>query len=143
MSTINPSLKILMNLAKVQAIISRRFDGLSMHGIGFNDFMILYLLQQSPGQKMRRIDLAEKIGLTASGVTRMLLPMEKTGLITREANERDARVSYVVLTEAGKRVFEEAKETAGYVAKEIIPAEKTKNLGPLSDLLFGLGGNIT
>jgi len=131
-----------MNLAKVQAVISRRFDGLSMHGIGFNDFMILYLLQQSPGQKMRRIDLAEKIGLTASGVTRMLLPMEKTGLITREANERDARVSYVVLTEAGKRVFEEAKETAAYVAKEIIPAEKAKNLSPLSDILFGLGGNI-
>lgn len=143
MSTINNSLKILMNLAKIQSILSRRFDGLSAHGIGFNDFMILYLLKQSAGEKMRRIDLAEKIGLTASGVTRLLLPMEKTGLITREANERDARVSYVVLTETGKRIFEEAKETAAYVAKEIIPAEKVKNIGPLSDILIGLGGNIT
>jgi DNA-binding MarR family transcriptional regulator len=143
MSTINNSLKILMNLAKIQSVISRRFDGLSIHGIGFNDFMILYLLKQSTGERMRRIDLAEKIGLTASGVTRMLIPMEKTGLIAREANERDARVSYVVLTEAGKRIFEEARETAGYVAKEIIPAEKAKNIGPLSDILLGLGGNIT
>jgi DNA-binding MarR family transcriptional regulator len=131
-----------MNLAKVQAVISRRFDRLSVHGIGFNDFMILYQLKQATGERMRRIDLAEKIGLTASGVTRMLLPLEKIGLIKREVNERDARVSYVVLTETGKQLFEDAKETANILAKEIIPAEKAKNITPLSDLLTDLGGNI-
>ncbi|NQX40750.1 hypothetical protein SAMN05421820_104155 [Pedobacter steynii] len=51
-----------MNLAKVQAVISRRFDRLNIHGIGFNDFMILYLLLQSAAGKMRRIDLADQIG---------------------------------------------------------------------------------
>ena len=134
---------MLMNLAKTQAVISRRFDRLSVHGIGFNDFMILYLLRQATGEKMRRIDLAEKIGLTASGVTRMLVPLEKIGLIKREANERDARVSYVVLTATGKQLFEDAKETANALAREIIPTEKTKNIAPLSDLLTDLGGNIT
>jgi DNA-binding MarR family transcriptional regulator len=143
MSPINQSLKILMNLTKVQAVISRRFDRLSVHGIGFNDFIILYILVQTEGKRIRRIDLAEKIGLTASGVTRMLLPLEKTGLVKREANERDARVSYVVLTEAGKRLFEEARETAGSLAKDIIPAEKAKKIhAPLSDILTELGGNI-
>ncbi|MDB5009582.1 MAG: MarR family transcriptional regulator, partial [Mucilaginibacter sp.] len=53
MSIINFSLKTLMNLAKVQAVMSRRFDRLNMHGIGFNDFIILYLLQQSADGKMR------------------------------------------------------------------------------------------
>jgi DNA-binding MarR family transcriptional regulator len=143
MSTINQSLKILMNLAKVQAVIARRFDRLSIHGIGFNDFMILYLLGQATGSRMRRIDLAEKIGLTASGVTRILLPLEKIGLVTKEANERDARVSYVVLTKTGQQLFEEAKETANSLAKEIIPGEKAKNINtPLSDILTELGGNI-
>lgn len=133
-----------MNLTKVQAVISRRFDSLSIHGIGFNDFIILYLLGQAPGEKMRRIDLAEKIGLTASGVTRMLLPLEKIGLVTRETNERDARVSYVVLTKTGQQLFEDAKETAAFLAKQIIPAEKAKNISaPLSDILTELGGNIT
>lgn len=127
MSTINHSLKLLMNLAKMQAIMSRRFDGLSVHGIGFSDFMILYLLQQAPGERLRRTDLAEKVGLTASGITRMLLPMEKTGLVSRESSERDARVSYAVLTPAGRRVYEEAKETANAIAKEIVPAEITRN----------------
>ncbi|WCT14779.1 MarR family winged helix-turn-helix transcriptional regulator [Mucilaginibacter jinjuensis] len=143
MPIINSSLKILMNLAKVQAVIARRFDRLNMHGIGFSDFVILYLLQQSADGKMRRIDLADRIGLTASGITRMLLPMEKIGLVSREANERDARVSYVVLTQAGRQLFEDAKLTAEAVAAEIIPGEREKKFNPLTDLLAMLGGNIS
>ncbi|TDW48144.1 MarR family transcriptional regulator [Flavobacterium sp. 270] len=142
MSTINSSLLLLMNIAKVQSIIARRFDKLSVHGLGFSDFVILNLLEKNPDEKMRRIDLAEKIGLTASGVTRLLLPMEKTGLIKRESNERDGRVSYVVVTEAGKRIYEEAKHTAELIASELLPAGKAKNLKVLSDILFELGGDI-
>lgn len=142
MSNTNHSLKILMNLTKVQSVISRRFDPLSIHGIGFNDFMILYVLMQAEGAGMRRVDLAEKIGLTASGVTRMLLPLEKTGLIKRESNERDARISYVVLTETGRQLFEYAKVTASNLAKGIIPIDKVKNITILADLLADLGGNI-
>ena len=134
---------MLMNLAKVQAALSRRFDRLSMHGISFNDFMILFLLHRAAGEQMRRIDLADNMGVTASGITRMLLPLEKIGLIKREANERDARVSYVALTAAGKRLYEDARETANALAKEIIPAEKIKNAGPLTDILAHLGGSIS
>lgn len=131
-----------MNLLKVQTQVARRFDRLSIHGISFSDFAILYLLQQAPDGKLRRIDLAEKTGLTASGITRMLLPMEKTGLVGREANERDARVSYVVLTAAGRTLYEDARETANAVAKEIVPADHIKNNQPLTALLKLLGGNI-
>lgn len=121
--------------------MSRRFDGLSVHGIGFTDFAILYLLHQSPAGRLRRTDLAEKAGLTASGITRMLLPMEKTGLVAREASERDARVSYATLTPAGRRIFEEAKETANAIAKEILPADITRNQS-LTELFKLLGTTI-
>lgn len=142
MSTINHSLKFIMNLAKIQAVIARRFDKLSVHGIGFNDFLILYLLQQAPGGKLRRIDLAENIGLTASGVTRMLLPLEKIGLIGRETNERDARVTYATLTAAGRQLYEEAKETANNIAKDIIAPEHVKNNQPVTALFKMLGASI-
>ena len=142
MKTIDPSLLLLMNLSKVQSLLSRRFDRLSVHGIGFNDFMILYLLRQAPGEKMRRVDLADGIGLTSSGVTRMLVPMEQIGLIKREINERDARVSYVVLTETGKTIFTDALKTAGYLAQEILPAAKAKKISALSEIMGELGGNI-
>ena len=142
MKAIDPSLKLLMNLAKVQALLARRFDRLSVHGIGFSDFMILYLLSQAQDEKMRRVDLADGIGLTSSGVTRMLVPMEKIGLIRREINERDARVSYVVLTDAGKTIFTDALKTAGYLAQEILPAAKAQKINALSEILGELGGNI-
>jgi DNA-binding MarR family transcriptional regulator len=142
MSTISDSLTILISTMKVQSIIARRFDRLSVHGLGFNDFIILNLLHNAPGEKMRRIDLAEKIGLTASGVTRLLSPMEKTGLVNRESNQRDARVSYVVITAAGKKIFEEAKQTAELIAKELLPSVKAKDFKILSETLFMLGGNF-
>src|SRR5579863_2723838 len=105
MSNINAALKLVINLTRLEAMLSRRFNGLSLHGLGLTDFMILHLLREAQGEKMRRIDLAEKVGLTASGVTRLLLPMEKRGLVKRESTQHDARVSLVVLSAAGRRLY--------------------------------------
>ncbi|ASK31955.1 MarR family transcriptional regulator [Chryseobacterium sp. T16E-39] len=139
---ISDDLLLLINMNKVQSIISRKFDALSVHGLSFSDFMILYVLNNTQDHKIRRIDLAEKIGLTASGITRLLNPLEKIGLISRESNERDARVSYVVITDTGKRVFEEAQKTAENITSEILSFKKNKSLKTTIDLLFELGGNI-
>ncbi|UUZ55216.1 MarR family transcriptional regulator [Massilia sp. H-1] len=51
-----------------------------------------------PGGRIRRVDLAERVSLTASGVTRTLLPLEKIGLVTRQSDPRDARVGFAVIT---------------------------------------------
>lgn len=139
---ISSELLFLMNINKLQSVIARKFDSLSAHGLGFNDFVILYILIQSSESKMRRIDLAEKIGVTASGITRLLNPLEKIGLIARETNERDARVSYVVITPNGKKIFEEAKITAEYATKDILVSKKNKTLQTAAELLADLGGNI-
>ncbi|WP_429264763.1 MarR family winged helix-turn-helix transcriptional regulator [Mucilaginibacter sp. 3215] len=127
---------------KVQSVIARRFDRLSVHGLGFSDFVILNLLDNAPAKKMRRVDLAEKIGLTASGVTRLLLPMEKTGYVKRESNQRDGRVSYVVLTDVGRNIYEEAVHTAELIACELLPPLKSKDLKVLSEALYIMGGNL-
>ncbi|MDC8106747.1 MarR family winged helix-turn-helix transcriptional regulator [Chryseobacterium sp. PTM-20240506] len=139
---ISTDLLLLMNVTKVQAIISRKFDALSVHGLSFSDFTILYILIGSSEHKIRRIDLAEKTGLTASGITRLLNPLEKIGLVSREANERDARVSYVVITDTGKKVFEEAKKTAENITAEVLSFKKNKSLKATSEFLFELGGSI-
>lgn len=139
---ISTELLFLININKLQSVIARKFDSLSVHGLGFNDFVILYVLNSSSDNRMRRIDLAEKIGLTASGVTRLLNPLEKIGLVARETNERDARVSYVVITPTGKKIFEEAKLSAENITKEILSPKKNKSLRMITELLFDLGGNI-
>lgn len=139
---ISTELLLLININKLQSVIARKFDSLSVHGLGFNDFVILYVLYSSSESRMRRIDLAEKIGLTASGVTRLLNPLEKIGLVSRESNERDARVSYVVITPNGKKIFEEAKLSAENITKKILTSKKSKSLRMVNELLFDLGGNI-
>jgi len=143
MSTIAQPLKLFLNLTTVQALITKRFDSkLSSHGISLNEFLILFHLGEAPDEKMRRVDLAEKIGLTASGITRMLTPLEKLGMVKREANSRDARVSYVKLANAGKRVLTEATATAEGLADQILASVKTKKLDEISKMLLEMGGTI-
>lgn len=141
MKKINTSIEFCFNIAKFQTELSRRLDA-KLNGLGFSEFIILYHLSQAEGQKMRRIDLAEKIGLTASGITRLLLPMEKIGLIKKEANEHDARVSFVVLASGGKTKLEEGLERMEIFCEQIIPDNKIKKITELSDLLIEIGRNV-
>ncbi|PIR66245.1 MAG: MarR family transcriptional regulator [Parcubacteria group bacterium CG10_big_fil_rev_8_21_14_0_10_36_14] len=141
MESINPSLKIFINLSKILTENSRRFNG-GLDGLGFNEFVILFHTNLSHDKKIRRTDLAEKMGLTASGVTRILAPMEKIGLIKREVAPRDARVSYVAITASGGRNLAETLEKAELFSEEVFPPTKLKKLTGLSDLLIELGGTI-
>ena len=116
-------LLFFMKLARVEAQISRCFDR-SSGMFGWSGFQLLHHLNSAPEQRMRRIDLADKLALTASGVTRMLLPMEKLGLVEREACEGDARVSYVKLTSAGRRHLCECAEDVELTADELLLSDK-------------------
>ena len=141
MLQISPSVKLFLDLAKIQSVLSRRFDH-GLGGLGFNEFIILYQLSQSPNEQIRRIDLAEKIGLTASGVTRILLPMEKTGLVNSGSVEKDARVRNVILAPGGKRRLEETLERAELLAGEILTDAQLKKIDLLSENISKLAKNI-
>lgn len=141
MININKQAKFFLNLARAHAVVVRTFDSRLTGGIGFNDFIILYYLSQAPGERMRRIDLAEKIGLSASGVTRMLLPMEKIGLVAREPSDADARVSYVRLASGGKRILEETLDRVDMLCEEFLPQTKLEKKKDISEVfsLFRMG----
>ncbi len=139
MNAITPSVKFFLDLGKTQTILSHRFDR-GLNGLGFNEFLILFHLDQSENKKMRRVDLAEKAGMTASGITRLLLPMEKIGLVKSGAIEKDARVRFVMLASGGKQKLTEALERIELLAEEIIPDNKLKGIENLSNLLIEIGG---
>jgi DNA-binding MarR family transcriptional regulator len=107
-----------IEFARLSAIGARQFPA-GLEGLGFSEFVILHHLSLAPQEQMRRIDLAEKLGLTASGVTRLLLPMEKLGLVTKEKHLRDARVSLVKITKAGKRNLQESLPYAEALAEKL------------------------
>ncbi|SMO85774.1 MarR family winged helix-turn-helix transcriptional regulator [Gracilimonas mengyeensis] len=143
MENISESLKFFLNLTMTQALIARRFDArLSIHSLSLNDFMILFHLSKAPDEKLRRIDLAEKVGLSASAITKKITPLEKIGMVTKEANARDARVSFVKLAEGGNRVLHEALQSAEMAAKELYPKEKEEKLVQSNQVLIELGGSV-
>ncbi|NTV41556.1 MAG: winged helix-turn-helix transcriptional regulator [Candidatus Moranbacteria bacterium] len=134
MKKINQSVKFILELEKTQAILGRRFDS-GLGGLGLNEFTILHNLSIAPGEKLRRIDLAGKVGLTASGITRLLLPMEKIGLVKSGESENDARARYVMIAAGGKRKLEEAIERMELLLKEILPDEKKEKIQAFSEFL--------
>lgn len=143
MTNISNTLKFFLNLTMTQSVIAKKFDArLSLHSISLSDFMILLHLSRAPQQKLRRIDLAEKVGLSASAITRKLAPLEKIGMVSREKNARDARVSFVKLAEGGKRTLEDALKSAEMAASELYFKEKEEELEDITQILIKLGGTI-
>ena len=143
MENISFTLKFFLNLTMTQALIARKFDSrLSLHSLSLNDFMILFHLSRAPEEKLRRIDLAEKVGLSASAITKKIAPLEKIGIVKREATERDARVSFVKLAKGGKRILEESMSSAELAASELYPKEKEEKLEASNEVLIELGGSV-
>ena len=83
----------------------------AVHELTLSDFDVLVQLYYAEGRRMRRIDLARSVLLTASGITRLLDGLEASGLVGKERCDSDARVTYAVLTDAGVRKIEEARES--------------------------------
>jgi DNA-binding MarR family transcriptional regulator len=92
----------------------------SLHGLGLSDFAALYHLAEAPGGKLRRVDLARHLALTPSGVTRLLGPLERRGIVDREQSGNDARATYAVLTRSGKTLVKDATATVTAIAESIL-----------------------
>jgi DNA-binding MarR family transcriptional regulator len=95
------------------AAITRQLniDLQNAHGLTLNDYEVIVHLARAEGQMMRRVDLAESVVLTASGITRLLDGLECAGYVEKAGSESDARVSYAKLTDAGARKLAEASAT--------------------------------
>jgi len=78
------------------------------HGLTINDYEALLHLSQAENGALRRIDLASELVLTPSGVTRLLDGLEKAGYVRKGPCSTDARVTYAVLTDAGREKLHES-----------------------------------
>ncbi len=99
-----------MRLLRGHAATTRALnaDLVASHGLTINDYETLLLLARAEDGRLRRVDLAEGLLLTPSGVTRLLNGLEAAGLVGKAECPGDARVTYAVLTEAGREKLEEA-----------------------------------
>jgi DNA-binding MarR family transcriptional regulator len=80
----------------------------SEHGLTLNDYEALLVLSRADGGRLKRVDLARRLLLTPSGVTRLLEGLERVGLVRRATCDTDLRVTYAELTDAGRAKVEAA-----------------------------------
>jgi DNA-binding MarR family transcriptional regulator len=81
------------------------------HGLTINDYEVLLRLSRAPDRHMKRIELAQSVVLTPSGITRLLDGLQAAGWVEKASCPGDARVTYAVLTEAGSEKLHEAAGT--------------------------------
>jgi DNA-binding MarR family transcriptional regulator len=102
-----------VSFLRAHAAITRQLnaDLLNAHGLTLSDYEVLLRLANAEDGMMRRVDLAESVLLTASGITRLLDGLERAGFVEKASCPSDARVSYAKLTDAGRRKLADAGRT--------------------------------
>jgi DNA-binding MarR family transcriptional regulator len=109
------------------------------HGLTLNDYEVLLHLSHAEGERLRRVDLAERVVLTASGITRLLEGLERGGFVVKEHCASDARVSYAKLTSAGSDKLRAAGVTHLRGIDELfVERYSGSELATLADLLSRL-----
>ena len=80
---------LMVEQAYISTLLNKRLDSsLSVHGLSFTEFVILHKLYTAEGGAQSRIGLADSVGLTASGVTRLLAPMTKNNITIKIINSK-------------------------------------------------------
>lgn len=120
----------------------------AVHGISVNEFLLLLHLERAAGNRLPRVDLGKRMHVSASTITRMTAPMEKIGLLARQSDERDARLSFVVITEAGRAKLGDVLPTfakrAGYLFDERCSEDELQQFsGLLRRIAPEAVGNLT
>jgi len=136
------SLPAVLRLLGAQAQIEQRFSGKlgSIHGLSLKETLLLMYLSRAPRRRLTRVDLAKMVSVSASTITRMAAPLEKLGLVSREPDPRDARLAYVVLTEAGGSVVADAAATLEQMSADVFQDRWTE---PEIERLASLLGRLT
>ena len=119
--------------------LERRLDKSlgAIRGISLAEYRLLRALGDAPGSQASRVDLAEAVGLTPSGVTRALRPMEKLSIVSTVKSKRDARLAIAALTPAGRELLDDASGVVDDTMKVLLKRspEMTDKIADLTGLL--------
>ena len=113
-------LEPFVNFLRAHAAVVRELSSelVAAHGLTINDYEVLLRLSRAEGSRMRRVDLAQEVLLTPSGITRLLEGLERSGFVERVACKEDLRVSYAQLTSAGRTKLRAASKTHIMIAAD-------------------------
>jgi MarR family transcriptional regulator for hemolysin len=86
-------------------------------------------------QPLSQSELADRLAVEGATMVAMVDRLVKSGLVVRESCTRDRRVKYIVLTEAGYRLFDIVKTEAAKVRTELLASIQRETLESATLLL--------
>jgi DNA-binding MarR family transcriptional regulator len=78
------------------------------HGLTMSAYEALYVLSRAEDRRLKRVELADRLVLTPSGITRLLEGLEAGGYVAKVSCDTDLRISYAQLTDGGAAKLEQA-----------------------------------
>jgi DNA-binding MarR family transcriptional regulator len=111
------------------------------HGISVKEFDVLITLFNAPDGRLRMSELADRVVLSASGVTQLVTRLERDGLVQRIVDESDRRSFFATLTAAGHQRLRDSRPTHNAVIREHLTdrlsATHMKTMGALWETVLG------
>jgi len=147
-STGSEELVVWRMLQRAQVRITRvlEADLLVEHDLALASYEVLSQLSEAPERRLRMNDLADRVLLSRSGLTRLIDRLQRDGLVEREACPSDARGLFAVLTDEGAARLAEAGPTylrgvRGQFLDMLDPAELRQCAAMLNKLFPGSGAD--
>ena len=123
---------------RAHATVTRRLEAelVAEHDLPLASYDVLVQLSEAPSGALRMTELAERVLLSRSGLTRLVDRLERDGLVARQACPDDARGTLAVLTDAGLARLRAAWPThLRGVAEHVTDKLSTEELATLEELL--------
>jgi DNA-binding MarR family transcriptional regulator len=97
--------------------VDRRLRGEGL--VSLADYGVLITLVTEPGLRLRMSDLGSRRMLTPSGITRVVVRLEKSGLVRRVPDPADGRAAFAVLTRDGLTALRQAQVVHHATVREL------------------------
>lgn len=116
-------------------------DLLAEHELPLAWYDVMVQLVESPGRRARMTELAERVLISRSGLTRLVDRLVAAGLVRREPCDTDARGFFAVLTDDG---YDRLRAASGThlrgVSEQVISRFSPEELRRLGDYLGRMAG---
>src|SRR5690348_3085254 len=106
-------LAVWRTLLRVQIRVSRQLqaDLQAEHDLALGSYEVLLHLAEAPDGRLRMNDLADRVLLSRSGLTRLVDRLQRDGLVERELCHDDARGLFASITPDGRERVRAATPT--------------------------------
>jgi len=131
------------SLLRAHARLIGRLDAelQAAQGMSVTDYGVLVNLSEAEDGRMRMSELADRLLLSPSGLTRRLDGLVSAGLVERHRCPTDRRGAYAVLTPAGRgRLESAAPDHVDQVRRHFVDRLSRRQLAALADALDKLCG---